>query len=120
MSLRSLLDHMEISSVPLVPAMLANERTTRDQENRVCSLCSLGSLMKNEMSGRGQQHDLQQFVLRCCEGGRVKAQLVIDHLLSVDDEQDIINGMVPAESLRLHIETWILAGKPHYSGKKPG
>jgi hypothetical protein len=99
--------------------MLANERTARDQENRVSSLGSLGSLIKNEMSGRDRQNDLHQFVARCCEGGSVKAQLVIDHLLSADDEQDIINGMVPAESLRLHILIWISAGKPHYSAKKP-
>ena len=107
MSLRSLLEHMEASSVPLVPAMLTNERTARDQENRVSSL---GSLIKNEMSGRDRPNDLHQFVARCCEGECVKAQLVIDHLLSVDDEQDIINGMVPAVSLRLHILIWISAG----------
>lgn len=115
----SLLDHMEDSSVPLVPAMLVNERTARAQENQVGSLSSLGSLIKNEMSWRGQQHDLHQFVVGCCEGGGAKAQLVIDHLLSVNDEQDIINGMAAAESLRLHIVVWISTGKPHYSGKKP-
>lgn len=116
MSLRSLLEHMEFLSVPLVPAMLAYERTSRTQENQVGSLSSLGSPIKNQMSWRGQQHDLYQFVVGCCEDSG-NAQLVIDHLLSVNDEQDIINGMISAESLRLHIEAWISTGKPHYSGK---
>ena len=63
---------------------------------------------------------LYQFVQGCCVGFPVKAQQAIDYLLSVDDEQDIINGMVPYESLRLHIEIWISSGKPHYSGKRLG
>ena len=50
----------------------------------------------------------------------VEAQQVIDGLLSSDDERDIINGNVPVESLRLHIELWIKAGKPHYSDKELG
>jgi len=99
----SLLEQMEFLSVPLVPAMQANERTARDQENQVGSLGSLCSLIKNEMSYPVQQHDLHQFVVKCCDGVSVKTQQVIDHLLPVDDEQDIINGRVPAESLRLHI-----------------
>lgn len=39
-------------------------------------------------------------------------------LMSVEDEQDIINGEIPAKSLRLHIKLWVKAGKPHYSGKR--
>jgi len=74
-------------------------------------------MLQNEL--KKQSIDLYQFVQRCCSGFPVKVQQVIDHLLSVDDEQDIINGEVPAESLRLHIELWISAGKPHYSGKRP-
>jgi hypothetical protein len=61
---------------------------------------------------------LTGFVEKCCIGLPVNAQLVIEHLLSVDDEQDIINDEIPEESLRLHIKLWVEAGKPHYSGKK--
>ena len=61
---------------------------------------------------------LTRFVEKCCIGLPVNAQQVIEHLLSADDEQDIINDEIPEESLRLHIELWIKAGKPHYSGKK--
>lgn len=64
--------------------------------------------------------DLFKFVEKCCRNLQVEPQQVIDHLLSLDDEQDIINGQVPAETLQLHIEVWISAGKPYYSGKKPG
>ena len=67
-----------------------------------------------------QPVDLYHFVERCCAGFSVKAQQVIDDLLSIDDEQDIINGEIPAESLRLHIKVWVSTGKPHYSGKKSG
>ncbi|KTD13979.1 hypothetical protein [Legionella israelensis] len=61
--------------------------------------------------------DLIGFVNGCLKGFPIDAQQVIDGLLSLEDEQDIINGNVPAESLRLHIELWLKADKPHYSGK---
>ncbi|MCC5792828.1 MAG: hypothetical protein JJT82_09525 [Legionellaceae bacterium] len=64
--------------------------------------------------------DLYHFVQRCCVGFSVNGQQVIDHLLSVDDEQDIINGDTPADSLQLHIKLWIEGGMPHYSGKQLG
>jgi hypothetical protein len=60
---------------------------------------------------------LFQFVQRCCVGLSINAQQVIDHLLSIEDEQDIINGDTPADSLRLHVKLWIENGMPHYSGK---
>lgn len=63
--------------------------------------------------------NLIEFVSRCCQGFSVTAQQVIDHLLSIEDEQDIINGDTPVDSLRLHIKLWIENGMPHYSGK-PG
>jgi len=59
------------------------------------------------------------FIKNCCpdyEGGN--HQEIIDDLLSKEDEQDIINGDIPAESLRLHVQLWINAGKPQYSVKK--
>jgi len=62
--------------------------------------------------------NLIRFVEQCCVGLSVNAKQVIEHLLSVDDERDIINGVIPEESLRLHIKLWAEAGKPHYSGKK--
>ncbi|WP_028389623.1 hypothetical protein [Legionella fairfieldensis] len=67
-----------------------------------------------------QPINLYRFVEQCCSGFSVSAQQVIDHLLSLEDEQDIINSEIPIESLKLHIEVWIKAGKPHYSGKQIG
>ena len=64
--------------------------------------------------------DLFDFVSSCCGGHKVDPQQVINRLLSVEDEQDIINGLVPPESLRLHIKVWCEMGKPHYSGKQLG
>ncbi|KTD02656.1 hypothetical protein [Legionella feeleii] len=58
-----------------------------------------------------------RYTEQCCLGLDVEAQEVIDRLLSIEDEQDIISGQIPMESLRLHIEVWKKAGKPHYSGK---
>ena len=63
-----------------------------------------------------QAIDLYQFVQRCCAGFPVNDQQVIDHLLSVDDEKDIINGQVAAHSLQLQIELWCAEGMPHKSG----
>ena len=63
------------------------------------------------------KENLTRFVHQCCRGLSVTPQQVIDNLLSVDDEVDIINGDVPAESLRLHIQVWIENNMPYYSGK---
>jgi hypothetical protein len=72
-----------------------------------------GHIQKNN----AKKIDLFDFVSSSCGGQKVEPQQVIDRLLSVEDEQDIINGSVPAESLRLHIKVWCEMGKPHYSGK---
>ena len=64
-----------------------------------------------------EKMDLVCFIRGCLNGFSIDAQQVIDGLLSLEDEEDIINGNIPAESLRLHIELWLKANKPHYSGK---
>ena len=64
-----------------------------------------------------QPINLYQFVQRCCVGFSINTQQVIDHLLSENDEQDIINGQIPMGTLKLHIQVWIEMGKPHYSRK---
>ena len=61
---------------------------------------------------------IYSFIKNCCSDYEGNYQEIIDHLLSKEDEQDLINGDLPAESLRLHVQLWINAGKPHYSGKK--
>ena len=62
--------------------------------------------------------NLNQFVRRCCYRQHVDPQEVIDRLLAVENEYDIINRLVPANSLRLHIGLWITNGKPYYSGNE--
>lgn len=64
--------------------------------------------------------DLFDFISRACVGFQVNPQLVIDSMLSVEDEQDIINDLIPAETLKLHIKIWCEMAKPHYSGKQLG
>lgn len=66
---------------------------------------------------KAKKIDLISFVRGCLYSFPIDAQQVVDGLLSLEDERDIINGHVPAESLRLHIELWLQAGSPHYSGK---
>lgn len=63
------------------------------------------------------KENLTKFVHRCCVGLPVTTQQVIDNLLSIDDELDIINGAIPVDSLRLHIQLWIESDMPYYSGK---
>jgi hypothetical protein len=63
-----------------------------------------------------EQH-LIAFVKHCCVGFTVSAQQVINLLLSIEDEQDIINGLIPRESLITAIELWIANGSSHISGK---
>lgn len=58
------------------------------------------------------------FIQNCCPNYEGNYQEIIDYFLSKEDEQDIINGDIPTESLRLHVQLWLSSGKPHYSGKK--
>ena len=60
---------------------------------------------------------LRNFVSECCLNLSIEPQKVIDGLLSTDDEQDIINGVIPAESLMIAVQAWIAKGAKHISGK---
>lgn len=68
------------------------------------------SLLKN-------RKQLFCIVESCCFDLNVDPQEVIDRLLSVDDEQDIINGQVATASLKLQIELWYAGGMPNKAGK---
>ena len=74
---------------------------------------NLESLHKNII----EEISMIDFVKKCCGKLPVEAQQVINGLLSSNDEQDIVNGNVLAESLYLHIELWLQADQPYYSGK---
>ncbi len=60
---------------------------------------------------------LIKFVSECCINLSIEPQKVIDRLLSTEDEQDIINGVIPAEPLVIAIQLWIAKGAKHISGK---
>ena len=80
----------------------------------------VSSISRDIQKNNTKKIDLFDFVLRCCVNFQIESQEVIDRLLSIEDEQDIINGDIPADSLRLHVQVWIEMGKPHYSGKELG
>lgn len=63
------------------------------------------------------EQNLIEFVQRCCIGLAADAQQVINLLLSLEDEQDIINGKIPRESLITAIRVWTANASPHLSGK---
>lgn len=48
----------------------------------------------------------------------VKAELISTRLLSKDDKQDMLNGLVPIDSLITHVKCWIAAGMPDYANGK--
>src|SRR4051794_17368253 len=52
------------------------------------------------------KQNLIEFVQRCCIGLSVDAHQVIHFLVSTEDEQDIINGKIPRESLITAIRIW--------------
>lgn len=60
---------------------------------------------------------LIQFVSECCINLSIEPQKFIDGLLSTDDEQDIINGVIPTVSLVIAIQLWIAKAAKHISGK---
>jgi hypothetical protein len=90
--------------------------TQRDQTgnteaavNTGCSRCSQCSHSKNI---------LHEFIAKCCHGLAATPQQVLDNLLSVEDQQDIINGDIPNECLRAHIKAWLIQGMPHYATRQ--
>lgn len=58
-----------------------------------------------------------EFVQISCQGFLVSVSQVMEHLLSSEDISDIVNGNIPMETLKLHIELWIAKGMPHYSSR---
>jgi hypothetical protein len=45
----------------------------------------------------------------------VKADLISTRLLSKEDKQDMLKGLVPIESLIAHVKIWIQNGMPDYA-----
>jgi len=45
----------------------------------------------------------------------VSPKLISTRLLSKDDKQDMLNGLLPDEALDVHVKCWIEAGKPNYA-----
>ena len=60
------------------------------------------------------------FVQASCEGMRIDPQLIIEDLLSIEDEQDIVDGYVTVEQLNYLIELWVSSGMKRVSGKAFG
>jgi hypothetical protein len=110
---------------------------TMSIEDAIEQFCSIGSRIpvRSEPSGNLREHIittdsrcshysqqdtqkiLQWFVAKCSADLNVKPQDVIDGLLSPENEQEIINGLVSEIELRVYIETWIKDGMPRYSLK---
>lgn len=45
----------------------------------------------------------------------VKADLISTRLLSKEDKQDMLNGLVPDETLFVAVKCWMKAGMPDYA-----
>ena len=45
----------------------------------------------------------------------VKAELISTRLLSAEDKQDMVNGLIPIESLVTHVKLWVANGMPDYT-----
>ena len=45
----------------------------------------------------------------------VKADLISTRLLSKEDKQDMLNGLVPDETLFVAVKCWMEAGMPNYA-----
>lgn len=45
----------------------------------------------------------------------VSPKLISERLLSSDDKQDMLNGLIPDEALECHVKCWMEAGMPDYA-----
>ena len=48
----------------------------------------------------------------------IKAELISTRLLSKEDKDDMLNGLIPLESLVYAVKCWIKAGMPDYANGK--
>jgi hypothetical protein len=48
----------------------------------------------------------------------VRADLISTRLLSTEDKNDMLNGLLPEEVLFLAVKCWIAAGMPDYANGK--
>lgn len=48
----------------------------------------------------------------------VKAELISNRLLSKEDKEDMLKGLIPLESLILHVKVWRDNGMPNYASGK--
>lgn len=60
---------------------------------------------------------LMELTSLACFNLPTNAEQVISNLLSIEDEQDIINGKMPIESLITAIRVWVASGSSKISGR---
>ena len=48
----------------------------------------------------------------------VKAELISTRLLSKEDKQDMLEGLISVEELLSHVKVWVQNGMPDYVNKK--
>ena len=48
----------------------------------------------------------------------VKADLISMRLLSLEDKQDMLNGLIETETLFLAVKAWMNSGMPDYANGK--
>jgi hypothetical protein len=48
----------------------------------------------------------------------VKAELISTRLLSKEDKQDMVAGLIPMESLIVHVKVWVRHGMCNYAEGK--
>lgn len=61
---------------------------------------------------------LMEFVKKASGDLPISSTEVIDELLSVEDEQDILDGTFSEAFIHAHIKAWLNDGMPYYSEKK--
>lgn len=74
-------------------------------------------LIRNQIAEHRRDLIIYLQVELACNGLSITPTQVITRLLSVEDEQDLVNEETPQEALTLHIKLWLAKGMPHYSGK---
>ncbi|HBD7397092.1 hypothetical protein [Legionella longbeachae] len=89
-------------------------------ENQAEKQIGAADLLRNECGFSPEslmKTQIIESVQSSCQGFSVSANYVLEHLLSNDDINDIADGNIPIETLKLHIELWMAKGMPHYSGR---
>jgi len=76
-------------------------------------LTSVAQVKEGLRSGNWGLPDLDDWLIRASIGMPTTPPEMLEKMMSPEDVEDLKNGLIPFESLKLHVKIWCEMGKPN-------